>query len=384
MGMGGATIYALVKTFRVPLRVLGVLFPPLEQLSPFYFSFLRLGGVERIYVLLTLARFDSNNTGEIDEQQRQLKGGALVADAAITCSSMSVVSSLIIGLTHLQAIGRPVAWMASEDFLAEYGEDAAERLLYVAQAFNAMTEALAIAMLMLCVPFRVLLTSVLPSLDAKIMVLCESNLSNMMMSIFNVIAALFCAVLGLGGILQHPQTGFFACGCALLVMVIMHFAVTPYFFHAALQLHIEAKELLSRYPNPVKKEPRAGTMDGISKITNLFVRALTKQNIVGGAGESPSSFTRRMRCPAAPSGETSGDKRRSSDSTRRRSSGLSAGRRSIVASLRNRGGGSGRDGGGGGGGGGGTLFPGAHASKVSGALEERSHGEYLGKVAAYS
>ena len=37
-------------------------------------------GVERIYVLLTLARFDSNNTGEIDEQQRQLKGGALVAD----------------------------------------------------------------------------------------------------------------------------------------------------------------------------------------------------------------------------------------------------------------------------------------------------------------
>ena len=60
-------------------------------------------GVERIYVLLTLARFDSNNTGEIDEQQRQLKGGALVADAAITCSSMSVVSSLIIGHTHLQA-----------------------------------------------------------------------------------------------------------------------------------------------------------------------------------------------------------------------------------------------------------------------------------------
>ena len=46
-GMGGATIYALFKTFRVPLRVLGMLFPPIEQLSPFYFSFLRLGGVER-------------------------------------------------------------------------------------------------------------------------------------------------------------------------------------------------------------------------------------------------------------------------------------------------------------------------------------------------
>ena len=51
-----------------------------------------------------------------------------------------------------QAIGRPVAWTASEDFLEEYGEDAAERLLYVAQAFNAMTEALAIAMLMLHLP----------------------------------------------------------------------------------------------------------------------------------------------------------------------------------------------------------------------------------------
>ena len=172
-------------------------------------------------------------------------------------------------------------------------------------------------------------------------------------------------VLGLGGILQHPQTGFFACGCALFVMVIMHFAVTPYFFHAALQLHIEAKELLSRYPNPIK-EPRAGSMDGISKITHLFVRALTKKNVAGGQAHS---FTKKMR--------RSSDK--SDDSTRRRSSGLSAGRRSIVASLRSRGGGSGGDAGG-------STYPGAHASKVRipESLEERSHGEYLGKVAAYS
>ena len=171
-------------------------------------------------------------------------------------------------------------------------------------------------------------------------------------------------VLGLGGILQHPQTGFFACGCALFVMVVMHFAVTPYFFHAALQLHIEAKELLSRYPNPIK-EPRAGTMEGISKITHLFVRALTKKNVAGGQAHS---FTKKMR--------GSSD---NSTPSRRRSSGLSSGRRSIVASLRSRGGGSGGDAGGG-------TYPGAHASKVHipESLEERSHGEYLGKVAAYS
>jgi|TARA_B110000196_G_scaffold286109_1_gene269607 hypothetical protein len=201
----------------------------------------------------------------------------------------------------------------------------------------------------------------------------------MMMSIFNVIAALFCAVLGLGGILQHPQTGFFACGCALCVMVIMHFAVTPYFFHAALQLHIEAKELLSRYPNPPPvKEPRAGTMDGISKITHLFVRTLTKKNKENVSGGQAHSFTKRMR-----RGSSDGDKS-DSTSTSRRTSSSSAGRRSIVAVLRNRGGGSSGDAGGS------TCstYPGAHASKVlisdAESLEERSHSEYLGKVAAYS
>ena len=73
-------------------------------------------------MLLTIARFDPDNTGRIDERERQAKGQEMVSDAATTCSSMSVVASLMIGLSHLQAIGRPNPWDAAPAFVDEYGD----------------------------------------------------------------------------------------------------------------------------------------------------------------------------------------------------------------------------------------------------------------------
>ena len=102
---------------------------------------------------------------------------------------------------------------------------------------------------------------------------------------------------------------------------------------ASIQLHIEAKELLSRHPNPVK-EPRAGSMEGISdgiiKITRAFARALTKKNVAGGQAHS---FTKRRR-------RSSGDGDSKRDSARRRSSGKGDSKRD---SARRRSSGSGKD-----------------------------------------
>ena len=137
-GTFGPTIYLFVTMLRVPLHLTGLT----RLCSPFYGALVRLGGVERVYVLLTIARFDPDNSGNIDEKERQTKGQEMVQDAASTCSSMSVVSSLMIGLSHLQAIGRPDVWEASPDFLEYYGEEAAEQLLGAVHAVNALTEAL--------------------------------------------------------------------------------------------------------------------------------------------------------------------------------------------------------------------------------------------------
>ena len=137
-GVLAPTIYLAVSVLRVPLQLTGLT----RLCSPFYAALVRLGGVERLYVLLTIARFDPDNFGNIDERKRQAKGREMVQDAAATCSSMSVVSSLMIGLSHLQAIGRPDVWEASPESLEYYGEEAAEELLWAVHAVNALTEGL--------------------------------------------------------------------------------------------------------------------------------------------------------------------------------------------------------------------------------------------------
>ena len=114
----------------------------------------------------------------------------------------------------------------------------------------------AIALLMMCVPFRVLLTSVLPSLDAKLMVLCESNLSSATKLLFGSSSICFCLVLALGGVLHAPRMGFFAVAASLGALLLTHWLVTPFFFHASMQLQIEAKELLKRFPAPQPRKKR--------------------------------------------------------------------------------------------------------------------------------
>ena len=106
---------------------------------------------------------------------------------------------------------------------------------------------------MVCVPFRVLLTSVLPSLDAKLMVLCESNLSSVTKLLFGSSSVCFCLVLALGGVLHAPRMGLFAVGASLGALLLTHCLVTPFYFHASIQLQMEAKELLKKYPTPRRK-----------------------------------------------------------------------------------------------------------------------------------
>merc|ERR1712194_546354 len=51
------------------------------------------------------------------------------------------------------------------------------------------------------------------------------------------------------GVLHYPESGFFAIGCAVVAFSFTHRLVQPFFFHAALQLQIEAKDLLAHYPD---------------------------------------------------------------------------------------------------------------------------------------
>ena len=167
----------------------------------------------------------------------------------------------------------------------EYAEDACAVADMLPPSLRRFPVRSAIALLMMCVPFRVLLTSVLPSLDAKLMVLCESNLSSATKLLFGSSSICFCLVLALGGVLHAPKMGFVAVGASLGALLLTHWLVTPFYFHASMQLQIEAKELLSKYPTAKKaKHPRR---------TRDLVRQFTGDSIGGHSKSSKDSRSGR-------------------------------------------------------------------------------------------
>ena len=105
-------------------------------LSPFHAEMLRLGGPERISVLLIFARTDHDSSGEIDDQELveyRRAGELLVANTSNQASTLGVVAALMLTATHLTTIGRPTPLAVSEDFTQAHGERASDAVHPVAQ-----------------------------------------------------------------------------------------------------------------------------------------------------------------------------------------------------------------------------------------------------------
>ena len=104
----------------------------------FFTALVRLGGIEKVNTLLTVAQFD---TGELlDEAEFEKQGEKLVSNATAGCQNTAVVATLFIATTHLGNIGRPTPWLPSEPSAAAYGPDITQALMWATLAFNVTIE----------------------------------------------------------------------------------------------------------------------------------------------------------------------------------------------------------------------------------------------------
>ena len=111
------------------------------------------GGAEQLRFLLCLAQFDKNGDGDINDEEwanYEKVSDALIADSVAMCGNTALVSSLLLGLTHLITMGRPIPYELSADSSVAFGE----WLLWTAYGFNTFSECAAFFTLCIAVITR--------------------------------------------------------------------------------------------------------------------------------------------------------------------------------------------------------------------------------------
>ena len=261
---------ALVLMLRWPLAL--VLKCPCcrRQRKGFFRSLVRLGGVEKINILLTVSGFDCEGATRA-EFERQ--GEQVVASATAGCQNISVVATLFIGLSHLNSIGRPSPWGPSATSLTALGTGWCDGLMYAAMAFNVVIELGALSLLLYCNLSRVLLVYVLPTLGSRLIFITDSNLPGNLAVAISWLGASVSMLVAVGGLLHSPKWGLIALGAGPACILFIMFFLSKYYFQGTLILHHTAHKLLHeaeygpRSPGPpgVKRQlTRGGASGGLS------------------------------------------------------------------------------------------------------------------------
>ena len=79
-------------------------------MMPFSRAIVELGGLERVYLLITIAKFDVNHDGGISQQEfesARITGEKCVSNAVTGCANFAIISALLFSGAHALAIGRP-------------------------------------------------------------------------------------------------------------------------------------------------------------------------------------------------------------------------------------------------------------------------------------
>lgn len=138
-----------------------------------------LGGPAEVRFLLSAAKVDMSGHGEVDHLELQLyesEGEVYLQGVRTMCDNAAVVCSLMLGLTHLVTIGRPVPFQLANEATYPHGwhdesyvsADVLQALLWVAYACNVASEAAALGTLVLAFATRSILLTILPTLEAKV------------------------------------------------------------------------------------------------------------------------------------------------------------------------------------------------------------------------
>jgi len=157
------------------------------QHHSFFGCIAALGGPARVSTLLKLVKCDPNMGGhwldkaELEQYKRQ--GIEFVGQVVANCQTMSVVGTLVVGLTHQSTIGRPAVWQPSADFVDSFGQRAADICMWLGYTANLYTELAAITLLLFCITIRQLLVAILPNLQSKLKFIRKANPSGLIATV---------------------------------------------------------------------------------------------------------------------------------------------------------------------------------------------------------
>lgn len=226
---------------------------------PFSRSIVELGGLERAYLLIVIARFDLNRDGKISRQEfesARVQGEKCVSNAVTGCANFAVISALLFGGAHALTLGRPKPFAPDPSSVEAYGEEVTTVAIWCAYGLNVLAQSLALGIIITSIFMRQLLCNTLPSMISKLVFLLDTNtLSNLAMACTWLVICLL-GVVVLGGFLSSPTYGLLSLLIlpVLFAMVIPN--VYPAFLKSALRLHAEANAALARTADePPKQSP---------------------------------------------------------------------------------------------------------------------------------
>mmetsp|Transcript_14278 Transcript_14278/g.27862 ORF Transcript_14278/g.27862 Transcript_14278/m.27862 type:complete len:444 (+) Transcript_14278:420-1751(+) len=202
-------------------------------------SVVRMGGPAQIRFLLSVAESDANGDGEIDDYEWQLhesQGEQKLNGLRALSDTTSVVCTLMLGLTHLVTIGRPVPYELSPRTEETFGFTIGQALVWTAYGCNVLSEVSALMTLIVCFSTRYFLLMVLPTLESKIEWVQRTRPIIKMTYGYSCSVWFFSLSLMFGGIVASPDFGFLAVG----IMAILAWAAAC--VHS--QMYLQATFLL--------------------------------------------------------------------------------------------------------------------------------------------
>ena len=164
--MFGMLIFNFRKPVDVLMRCIPLLDRHLKQRREFTRSIIAIGGLERVQLLIAIARFDTdgdNNVSEMEFMKSAYAGGVCVTNAVSGVQGFNLMASLIFVATHLANIGRPKPWYASPETVESFGAEESSIVMWVAYSLNCFAETLALSIMINSVFMRQLLVNALPS-----------------------------------------------------------------------------------------------------------------------------------------------------------------------------------------------------------------------------
>lgn len=215
--------------------------------SPFTRTLMCMGGLERVQLLLTIARFDANGNVEIDQTEfdaARVQGEKCIANAVAGCGNFAIISALLFGATHMVTIGRPGPFKAHQDSIDAFGEGVTTPAVWACYALNVCAQSLALASIIISIYMRQLLCNSLPSMMSKLVFLSDTNVLSLLATGTTWMIACLVWLVTVGGFISSPTYGLMSTGMIPIILLLILPLIYPAMLKTALRLHAETRMTL--------------------------------------------------------------------------------------------------------------------------------------------